>query len=123
MMKNVLVVDDDPATVEALALVLELEGFAVERAGGADEAIATARRTRPRAVVCDLALGPGGDGCAVARALRAEPALADTRLLALSGSDDAASRARARDAGFEQVLLKPVDAGALLRHLAAAAGS
>ena len=123
MTRNVLVVDDDPTTVEALALVLELEGFVVERAGGVDEALDAARRTRPSAVVCDLALGPGGDGCAVARAVRAAPELADTQLLALSGSDDAASRTRAQDAGFEQVLVKPVDAAVLLRHLFAGPGS
>jgi DNA-binding response OmpR family regulator len=123
MTRNVLVVDDDPATVEALALVLELEGFAVERAGGVDEALEAARRTRPNAVVCDLALGLGGDGCAVARAVRAEPSLAGTQLLALSGTDDAESKARAHDAGFEQVLVKPVDAAVLVRHLSAAHGS
>ena len=123
MTRNVLVVDDDPVTVEALTLVLELEGFAVERAGAVDEALAAARRVRPDAVVCDLALGPGGDGCEVARAVRAEPGLADTRLFALSGSDDEPSRARALDAGFEQVLVKPVDAVVLVRHLSAIHGS
>jgi CheY-like chemotaxis protein len=120
MRRTVLVVDDDPGTAEALALVLGLEGFAVETAPDARRAIEQAERLRPDVVLCDLSLGPGGDGCDVARAVRAVPGLADTRLLAFSGADDAEARARAREAGFDLCLLKPVDTPTLLRHLDAA---
>ena len=116
-------VDDDPGTIEALALVLELEGFAVETAADATRAIEQAARVRPDVLLCDLSLGPDGDGCEVARAVRALPDLAGTRLLALSGADTAEARARARDAGFDLCLLKPVDTPTLLRHLSAAPGA
>lgn len=123
MSRTVLVVDDDPGTVEALALVLELEGFAVETAHDAPRAIEQAARSRPDVLLCDLSLGAGGDGCDVARAVRAVPDLAGTRLLALSGTDDEETRGRARAAGFDLCLLKPVDTPTLLRHLGTAPGA
>ncbi len=118
---RVLVVDDDAGSRDALALVLGLEGYAVDTAASAAEAIALAARQRPAIVVCDLALGPGGDGCSVARALGADRSAAGPRLLALSGADTAEARARAVAAGFEAFLVKPVPAPILLAHLAGAA--
>ena len=118
-MKVILVVDDEPDSREALALVLQLEGWTVETAGSAADAIGCAMRVRPAVVLCDLALGPGGDGCAVARAVRAEPGLAATHLFALSGSDTDEARSRARDAGYAEYFLKPVAAAELLARLAA----
>jgi CheY-like chemotaxis protein len=120
-MKVVLVVDDEPGVRDALALLLELEGFEVATAARAAEAIESARTLRPSAVVCDLGLGPGGDGCAVARAVRATPGLEATRLIALSGADQAGDRARAVEAGFAAFLLKPVEPAELLRELAGGA--
>lgn len=117
-MKGVLVVDDDPGSREVIALMLTIEGYAVATAGSVAEAISAAARSRPAVLVCDLDLGPGGDGCAVARALRASPDLPPIRLIALSGMDTTAGRARAREAGFEAYLLKPVLAPVLLALLA-----
>jgi two-component system CheB/CheR fusion protein len=120
MKRTVLVVDDDPGMTEALALVLELEGFAVETAPDAPRALERAARLRPDFVLCDLALGPGGDGCDVARGVRAVADLAKTRLFALSGTDSEEARVRSREAGFDLYLLKPVDTATLFRHLAGA---
>ena len=119
----VLVVDDDAASRDALALVLTLEGYAVETAFDAPDAIALLARRQPAVVVCDLALGPGGDGCTVARAARALPTGAGMRLIALSGSETADARKRANEAGFDAYLVKPVAAAILLGHLADAAGA
>jgi CheY-like chemotaxis protein len=122
-MMLVLVVDDDAASRDALALVLTLEGYAVETAVDAPDAIARLARLRPAVVVCDLALGPAGDGCAVARAARALPTGAGMRLIALSGRETAEARTRADAAGFDDYLVKPVAAAVLLGHIAGAAGA
>lgn len=119
----VLVVDDDAASRDALALVLTLEGYAVETAFDAPDAIARLARLRPAVVVCDLALGPGGDGCAVARAARALPNGGGMRLIALSGHETTEARMRADEAGFDAYLVKPVAATALLGRIADAAGA
>ena len=58
------------------------------------------------------------DGLEVARALRADAALRDTRLVALSGYACAEDRERARDAGFDEHVPKPADAELLVRVLA-----
>ena len=123
MKVRVLVVDDDPGTVEALALVLELEGFSVLTATGAADAARRVAQAKPDVIVCDLSLGPGGDGLSVARAVRADPALARTLLVGLSGSDTEEARSRARDAGFDHYLLKPVETRELLSLLPRAPGA
>ncbi len=119
-MLRVLVVDDDAGSRDALAIVLSLEGYAVETAADAAEAIACARRLRPDIVVCDLDLGVGGDGFSVARAIRRDATTAVPRLVALSGADTREAKDRAATAGFEAYLLKPVAVTTLLAALGGA---
>jgi PAS domain S-box-containing protein len=112
---HLLVVDDDRDAADALALLLERSGFEVHRAYGAREAFELARRLRPRAVVTDLRLGGGGDGAALARALRAHDT--SVRLIAATGSgrDDLGADA----ALFDALLQKPVALQQLLELLRA----
>ena len=72
MTKNVrvLVVDDQPNIVEMLATVLRFQGFAVDTAASASEALAKAAADRPDLLVLDVLL-PDGDGFEVCRTLRA----------------------------------------------------
>lgn len=104
--KRVLVVDDNADAAESLADVLQLDGHRVEVARDGRAAIARARELRPDVVLCDIGL-PDLDGYAVARAIRADPALRATRLVALSGYAQPEDRARAREAGFDAHLAKP----------------
>ncbi|HVL55102.1 MAG TPA: response regulator, partial [Burkholderiaceae bacterium] len=59
-------------------------------------------------VVLDIGL-PGINGYDVARQLRQHPALGAVALVALTGYGQDADRSRARDAGFDHHLTKPVD--------------
>jgi two-component system, chemotaxis family, CheB/CheR fusion protein len=52
---------------------------------------------------------PGLDGLDVARRLRSDPQLGGTRIIAMTGSGREDDRQAAREAGFDQYLLKPVD--------------
>ena len=52
---------------------------------------------------------PGMDGFEVARRLRAEPALAGVRVVAVPGWGHEDDRRRTREAGFDAHLVKPVD--------------
>ncbi len=67
---RLLVVDDDPSVREALALVLDLNGFDVVTAGDGREAIRTLSVDSPDAVILDV-LMPGLDGLEVCRRMRA----------------------------------------------------
>jgi len=68
-------------------------------------------------VISDIGLAGALDGYAVARALRAEPALPGLRLVALSGYADARARERSRAAGFDLHLAKPADMATLQRAI------
>ena len=79
-----LVVDDNVDAAEMLGMVLELHGHSVAMAHDGIEALHRARDLRPDVVVLDIGL-PGASGYEVARAIRAEPALASVRLVAVTG--------------------------------------
>lgn len=66
---RLLVVDDDPSVREALALVLDLNGFEVTTAIDGREAIRTLAIESPDAVILDV-LMPGLDGLEVCRRIR-----------------------------------------------------
>src|SRR5215470_5291844 len=116
----VLLVEDNRDGAQMLADVLASEGHQVHLAPDGRTALAVARRLAPDVVLCDIGL-PDMDGYALAHALRKEPALAHTRLIALSGYAQREDRARAREAGFEAHLVKPADLDELERVLGLAA--
>jgi len=68
-------------------------------------------------VLCDIGL-PGMDGYEVARALRADPATRNVRLVALTGYAAPDDEARAREAGFDVHVAKPPSIGAIEELLA-----
>ena len=75
-----------------------------------------ARELRPEVVLCDIGL-PGMDGYEVAQALRADPALAASFLVALTGYALPDDLRRAADAGFVRHLAKPPSLETLERLL------
>ncbi|WP_036475871.1 response regulator transcription factor [Mycobacterium sp. URHD0025] len=70
-MKRILVVDDEPTILAAVATRLRAEAFEVETAVDGPSAVATAASTRPDLVVLDVML-PGFDGLEVCRRIQAE---------------------------------------------------
>jgi CheY-like chemotaxis protein/two-component sensor histidine kinase len=102
----VLVIEDDPDAGDTLADVLSMRGHRVRVARDGRTGIALARELRPDMVLCDIGL-PDVDGHEVARTLRAEPALAAVRLVALSGYAFPEDRERSARAGFDEHLPKP----------------
>jgi PAS domain S-box-containing protein len=117
--RRVLVVDDNADAVASLALLLRLAGHEVRTAGDGPAALELAPRFRPEAVLLDIGL-PGMDGYEVARRLRALPELKDVLLMALTGYGQEEDRRRAREAGFDHYLTKPVEPAALQRLLGGA---
>jgi PAS domain S-box-containing protein len=77
---TVLVVDDEPDTVEFLSDLLESRGFQVLRAGNGEEAVRLALEEVPDAIVLDL-LMPGLTGFEVVQRLRENPKTRDVRIL------------------------------------------
>lgn len=106
--RRILVIEDNVDVAESLKELLQILGHEAEVAGTGTRGLEMARELCPDVVLCDLGL-PGIDGFDVARALRAEPALAGTTLIALSGYAQPEDVERARQAGFHRHLAKPVD--------------
>lgn len=117
---RVLVVDDNQDAADSLAMMLNMAGHEVRTLYAAREAIDLAREWRPHAMLLDIGL-PDIDGYALARQLRKEPALRSTRLAAITGYGQPADRARSREAGFNDHLVKPVDLDRVLEVLQRAA--
>jgi len=121
-LRRVLVVDDNPDAADSLADLLGIAGHAVEVAHDGPTAVERARANPPDVVLCDIGL-PGMSGYDVARALRGDPALRATRLIALSGYAQAEDRRRAQEAGFDAHVAKPPDIDELMRLVALDRGS
>jgi PAS domain S-box-containing protein len=110
--RKFLVVDDNRDAADSLALLLRLQGAEVRVAYDGPSALDSARASRPDIVLLDLGL-PGMDGFEIAAQMRAESALAGTRLVALTGWGQPEHRRATREAGFDHHLVKPVDMGDL----------
>jgi PAS domain S-box-containing protein len=106
--QRVLVVDDNVEAVAALALLLRLLGHDVQTAADGIAALDLAESFRPDVVFMDLGM-PKLDGFDTARALRRTSWGAKMRLVAVSGWGREHDRRRAKDAGFDAHLVKPVD--------------
>jgi CheY-like chemotaxis protein len=120
--QRILVVDDNRDSAVTLAKVLALLGNAVETAHDGVEALAIAERFRPQVVLLDIGM-PRLNGYETCRLLRERPWARGTTIVALTGWGQDEDRQRSHDAGFDDHLVKPVDANdlaALLRRRAAA---
>jgi CheY-like chemotaxis protein len=115
---KILVVEDDDNSRYGLRSVLELEGFEVDEAGTAAEALPLLGRGRYDAVFMDISL-PDADGTAVIRQIRAEPWGGATAIVALTGKTSDGDRRRIEEAGASAYFSKPVDVKSLLRTLSA----
>src|SRR5690606_6468096 len=105
--KRVLVVDDNRDAAEILSMLLEAYGHSTALAHNGASALDMAHRFNPDLVLLDIGL-PDMDGYAVARAMRADPALQHVVIIALTGWGSEEDRRRSREAGFDLHLIKPV---------------
>jgi len=113
---RVLVVDDAPQILRALQMKLRSEGYEVETAATAAEALAAAAARAPEAVILDVLL-PDGRGTDVCRQLRQWSA---APVLMLSAVGDESEKIAALDAGADDYVTKPFSVDELLARLRAA---
>ena len=104
---RIVVVDDNVDAADSLGIMLSYSGHEVRVVYGGRDALATAKEFLPDTMILDLGM-PEMDGYAVARAVRADPKLRETRLIALSGYGQLEDRRRTAEAGFDEHLVKPV---------------
>lgn len=114
---HVLVVEDNEDGRTMLSALLALHGFATSVAGNGRQALDLAASDRPDVAIVDIGL-PDFSGYEVARRLRADPATAGIRLIALTGYGLEQDRQQAAEAGFAVHLTKPYSAERLLEAIA-----
>jgi len=105
---EILVVDDNVDVLETTSLLLQAWGHRPLRAPDGAAALAMLASHTPQAVLMDIGM-PRMDGFEMARRIRELPGGKAIRLIAMSGWGQPADRERARAAGIDEHLVKPVD--------------
>ena len=106
--RHILVVDDYPDALDIWALYLRALGYEVSTAADGMTAVAQAEQLLPDLIVLDLEL-PGISGFEAARRLRRNPSTHDIPLIAATGYSHQRQIALALEAGFDEVVVKPID--------------
>jgi CheY-like chemotaxis protein len=116
--KTLLVVDDEPANVELIRMIVEDAALEVRfvSARNGEEALARVREATPDLVLMDLMM-PVLDGWEATRRLKADPATARIRVVALTAQAMPGDRAHALAAGCDDYITKPIDVRMIRRLL------
>ena len=112
-MKSVLIVDDDFSIVETLGEIVSLEGYEVRGAANGQEALAEARLRPPALILLDYMM-PVMDGLQLLQVLRADPQLRATPVVMMTAAPLGIPASEKR---WDDLLLKPFDAGQLARAI------
>jgi two-component system KDP operon response regulator KdpE len=115
-MTRILVVDDEPQILRALATNLRARKYDVEVAGSGEAALTIAARKHPDLVILDLGL-PGIDGVEVIQGLRGWTSVP---IIVLSVRETERDKVAALDAGADDYVTKPFGMDELLARLRAA---
>ncbi len=110
---RILIVEDHPTMREAMRLVLEGEGFAIEEAADGRRALEMMRADPPDLVFLDMNI-PGSSGAEVLAAVRADPGTAGVRVIIVT-ADGEEGRERAMALGADEYFTKPFSPITLLR--------
>jgi CheY-like chemotaxis protein/two-component sensor histidine kinase len=113
--RRILIVDDNTDAADSLAMILNMDGHRAEPVYDARTALERVGAFAPEIILLDIGL-PGMDGYEVARRLRASGSPA--QIVALTGYGRLEDVEKAKAAGFDAHLVKPVDVQQLLRRLA-----
>ncbi len=108
MPKRVLIVEDNPMSLELLTELVKAEGHRVITALSGTEALSLARAELPDLILMDIQL-PGIDGLMVTRTLKAEPRTKEIPVVGISAHALREDVERALQAGCVAYLPKPLD--------------
>jgi two-component system cell cycle response regulator DivK len=118
---TILVIEDNPQNLYLVRFILEKHGYSVVEAHDGREGIAAAAASKPDLILLDIQL-PVMDGYAVAKALRANPALAGVPIVAVTSYAMAGDREKTLEAGCSGYIEKPINPKNFMqqieRHLA-----
>lgn len=108
MSARILIVDDNAINLKLATDVLACEGHRITGAADALRALALLEQLEPDLILLDIAM-PGMDGLALARRIKGDARLRHIPVVALTASAMKGDEGRARSAGFDGYITKPID--------------
>ena len=117
LLANILIVEDDSTIRTILQMMLRNAGFThVKSTARGDEGLEAIRRDRPQLVLLDLML-PGLDGLSLCSRVRADPELADVRIIILTAKSEDSDVVRGLELGADDYVTKPFSREVLLARI------
>lgn len=107
---RVLIIDDNPLNVTLAQVVLSADGFEVESAADAHQAMQQINAFRPVLILMDIQL-PGVDGLELTRQIKAEATTAHIVIVAFTAFAMRGDEEKMRTAGCDGYLSKPIEVG------------
>lgn len=115
---DVVVIDDEPDSLEVARYILDFYGAEVHTAHNGKEGFSLVESVRPRFVISDLSM-PEMDGWGLIDSLKSTPHLRDIPVIALTAHAMHGDRERAIAVGFYNYLTKPLTANTFMDELLA----
>ena len=113
MSKRLLVVDDEPNLLRAVAACLQAEGYEVKTARGGQDALVSLAESIPDLIISDIRM-PGMDGHALVHRIRASPRTALIPVIFLTAKDQRMDRIEGFRTGIDAYITKPFEPDELL---------
>jgi CheY-like chemotaxis protein len=113
---RLLLVDDERDNRELLAVILTWEGFACTTAASGAEALASVARQPPDLILLDVMM-PGMSGYDLTARLKGNPVTKNIPIFIVTAIADYNAKERARSAGADDFLAKPIDREVLVPRL------
>ena len=114
--ESILIVEDIPESLKFTAAVLRREGYRVSIASTAEQALSTLRFLQPDLILVDFML-PGMNGLDLTARIRQDSRLDKSAVVALTAASEPETELRAREAGCDGYLTKPIEARALVARV------
>lgn len=108
MEQRILVVDDNAVNRKLIAVALKVAGYDVHAAADGEDALTLVTKLHPSLIMMDIQL-PGMDGLEVTRRLKADPATRSIAIVAITAYAMVGDEQKARDAGCDGYIAKPID--------------
>jgi CheY-like chemotaxis protein len=114
--RRILIIEDDPFSVELYTTLLEALGHTVISATDGEAGLAMARSEQPDVIICDVLL-PKVEGIEVVHKLKADPFLKEIPIIAVTCLDSARDSDRMQAAGFDGYIPKPIEPRTFTRQI------
>ena len=114
--ESILIVDDNAANLKLARVLLTNAGYDVRCAENGEQALETLQSSKPALILMDIQM-PGMDGLELTRRLRANPETAHTLIVALTAYATKADEEKAREAGCDGYITKPINTREFVQHI------